>query len=85
MPPGIWHSVYTPTPSYCSGGHFYTYETLHLTEQSRHFDHTHGDFSTNANHHVERLLARMVLALPHVAQSRSKHINHSHSLAFALS
>jgi|ERR1700722_5543822 hypothetical protein len=74
MPPGVWHTVYTPTPSFCSGGHLYTYETLHLTEQSRCFDYTHAEFSTNANHNVERVLARMVLALPYVAQSRSESV-----------
>ena len=64
MPPGTWHVVYTATPSYVSGGHFYTYETLHLTEFSRSFDHLpDGEFATNANNNVLWVLCRMAMAL----------------------
>jgi hypothetical protein len=72
MPPGVWHAVYTPSPAYCSGGHFYTYETMHLTEQSRRFDHLHSERSTNEDHQVLRILCRMALALKHAAIGRSE-------------
>lgn len=75
MPPGVWHAVYTPTPTYCSGGHFYTYETMHLSEYSRAFDHIHGKFSTNADHAVDRVLCRMVLALRFVSDCKSEHVS----------
>ncbi|KAF9461597.1 hypothetical protein BDZ94DRAFT_1237583 [Collybia nuda] len=40
MPPGTWHLVYTPVRTVACGGHFYNYDTLHLTEASRHYDKT---------------------------------------------
>lgn len=46
------------------------YETMHLTEHSRIFDHTYLTTCENENHYVERILSRMVLALVHVAPSR---------------
>jgi len=82
MPPGTWHAVYTPVPSLAGGGHFFSYDTLHLTEFSRAFDHNHSEMSTNANHQVDRILSRLTLALPIVCRTRSKcHI----SLLFNLS
>ena len=63
--------VYTPTPSYVSGGHFYTLESLHLTEFSRAFDHRpNGRFATNAEHDVLRVLCRMAMALPLIQADR---------------
>ncbi|KAF8432120.1 hypothetical protein L210DRAFT_3507605 [Boletus edulis BED1] len=32
QPPGVLHSVYTPVPSIFSGGYFYSYNTMHLTQ-----------------------------------------------------
>lgn len=76
MPPGTWHVVYTPTPSYVSGGHFYTYETMHLTEFSRSFDHRPGgEFSTNANHDVLWILCRMAMSLHMLHGARGKLIH----------
>ena len=72
MPPGTWHAVYTATPSFTGGGHMLLYDALHLTEFSRAFDHEHSDYSTNANHQVDRILCRMALALPILAAERSK-------------
>jgi hypothetical protein len=74
MPPGTWHAVYTATPSFTSGGHLFTYDTMHLTEFSRAFDSSHSDYSTNANHQVDRMLTRLTLALPTVCARRSEHI-----------
>ena len=71
MPPGTWHQVYTPTPSYAGGGHFYTLESLHLTEFSRSFDHhPNGRFATNAEHDALRVLCRMAMALPIFQEER---------------
>ena len=73
MPPATWHKVYTPTPSYVGGGHFYTLESLHLTEFSRAFDHrSEARFGTNAEHDVLRVLCRMAMALPLIQTDRSK-------------
>jgi hypothetical protein len=75
MPPGTWHAVYTATPSFTDGGHFFTYNTLHLTEFSRAFDHLHSEYSTNANHQVDRILSRLTLALPTVSKRRREQEN----------
>jgi hypothetical protein len=73
MPPGVWHAVYTATPSFTSGGHFLNYDTMHLTEFSRAFDHHNSECSTNANHQVDRILSRLTLALPVISERRSEH------------
>jgi hypothetical protein len=73
MPPGTWHAVYTATPSFTSGGHFLMYDTMHLTEFSRAFDSSHSEQSTNANHQVDRILARLTLAFPTVCERRREH------------
>ncbi|KII91448.1 hypothetical protein PLICRDRAFT_173297 [Plicaturopsis crispa FD-325 SS-3] len=71
MPPGAFHLVLTATPSVALGGHFYTYESMHLTEMSRSFDHRHSESATNTEHAAaERAIARMALALPTHARSR---------------
>jgi hypothetical protein len=72
MPPGTWHAVYTATPSNTEGGHFFMYDTLHLTEFSRAFDHKYSLYSTNANHQVDRSLCRLTLALPTVGQTNGE-------------
>jgi len=90
MPPSMWHAVYTATPSFTSGGHFLTYETLHLTEFSRDFDSHHSECSTNANHQINRILCRMTLALPIIAARRCQstrfpaHVCHRHTLLLVL-
>lgn len=50
MPPGTWHEVYTPCHAHASGGHFISYDTMHLMEISRHFDHNNGLAATNSSH-----------------------------------
>ena len=30
MPPGMWHMVYTPVSGMTSGGHFLSYDIMHL-------------------------------------------------------
>jgi hypothetical protein len=63
MPPGTWHAVYTPEPSHVLGGHFYSFETMHLTELSLRFDYKYAEAATNAEHHNHRTFALMVLSL----------------------
>ncbi|KAG5722260.1 hypothetical protein E4T56_gene10079 [Termitomyces sp. T112] len=50
MPPGAYHMVYTPIPTAAIGGHYLSYNTMHLTEASRYFDHLHGHSITNNVH-----------------------------------
>ncbi|THH16202.1 hypothetical protein EW146_g4404 [Bondarzewia mesenterica] len=50
MPPGTWHSVYTPVKSLAVGGHFLTCECLSQTELARAFDKVHGEVATNTYH-----------------------------------
>ena len=48
--PGTLHEVYTPTPSITRGGHFNTYDSLHLTEFSRSLDTLTNDSFSNQSH-----------------------------------
>lgn len=65
QPPGTLHAVYTPTPSFCTGGHFYHYECMHLTELARCIDAAQGDATTNQHlSHALETLRRMVIATP---------------------
>lgn len=50
MPPGTWHLVYTPVRTLAVGGHFFTFETMHLTEMSQKFDKKYGLHVTNTTH-----------------------------------
>lgn len=50
MAPGAWHLVYTPVRTVATGGHIYTYNTMHLTEMSRMFDNQHALEVTNTSH-----------------------------------
>ena len=64
MPPGMWHSVYTPLNTLATAGHFIHYDALPLMEMSRFYDVTHGKDALNARHPgINRTLARMTLAL----------------------
>jgi len=64
MPPGKWHEAYTPVKTIASGGHFLTYETMHLTQWARFMDHMFATSATNADHPaIDRTIYRMVLAL----------------------
>ncbi|KAH7904486.1 hypothetical protein BJ138DRAFT_1119367 [Hygrophoropsis aurantiaca] len=67
QPSGAFHSVYTPDASFTIGGHFFTYNTLHLTEMARRIDHTSGYLTTNQFHeHTQETLCRMVLGIPYL-------------------
>lgn len=68
LPPGIVHAVYTPVPSFCTGGHFYNYSCMHLTELSRYVDAEVARTSTNQDmEHALETLRRMVIALPYLS------------------
>ncbi|KAG1722732.1 uncharacterized protein EDB91DRAFT_1255929 [Suillus paluster] len=70
QPPGLYHAVYTPVPSFATGGHFYNYECMHLTELSRYVDVKEGIFLTNQVHeHTIETLQRLVINLPRLSPS----------------
>ncbi|KAG6864740.1 hypothetical protein C0991_007447 [Blastosporella zonata] len=66
MPPGTLHEVYTPVRTVATGGHYISYDTLHLTEMSRAVDHKHGQRITNDVHIVvHNLLSGMMMSIAH--------------------
>ncbi|KAG2029909.1 hypothetical protein BDR03DRAFT_975385 [Suillus americanus] len=68
MPPWQVHAVYTPVASFATGGHFYHYACMHLTELSRYCDVTVGDCLTNQNlYHALETLRRMIIAIPRLS------------------
>lgn len=68
MPPWQVHAVYTPVASFATGGHFYHYGCMHLTELSRYVDVTVGDCLTNQNlYHALETLRRMIIAIPRLS------------------
>ncbi|KAG1722727.1 uncharacterized protein EDB91DRAFT_1255924 [Suillus paluster] len=70
QPAGQVHAVYTPVPSFATGGHFYNYESLHLTELSRYIDARKAQFLTNQVHdNTLETFHRMTLALPRLSPS----------------
>ncbi|KAI0062399.1 hypothetical protein BV25DRAFT_1838261 [Artomyces pyxidatus] len=72
MPPGAWHEVYTPVNTIITGGHFLSYNTLHLTQWSRLYDHW-DRYGTNADHvGFRRTLARMTLGLRYLQEPLRK-------------
>ncbi|KAG1790108.1 uncharacterized protein HD556DRAFT_1446460 [Suillus plorans] len=74
LPPGIVHAVYTPVPSFCTGGHFYNYSCMHLTELSRYVDAEVARTSTNQDmEHALETLRRMVIALPYLSGRKVLH------------
>lgn len=63
--PGCLHEVFTPVPSVVRGGHFYSYNSLHLTEVSRAIDFVTNESLSNQSHPCASLtLAMMLAALP---------------------
>lgn len=55
QPPNTWHEVYTPQTSVTIGGHFYTYDTLHLTDAARCYD-IKVPGTTNQHHSSSQLI-----------------------------
>jgi len=74
IPPGCLHAVYTPVASFSTGGHFYHYSCMHLTELARYIDTVDGDATTNQDlHHALETLRRMLIAIPRLSRSIGKH------------
>lgn len=68
MPPGTVHAVYTPVPSFATGGHFYHYMCLHLTELARYIDSEAADSTTNQDlEHALETLRRMMIMVPYLS------------------
>ena len=64
QPPGAFHEVYTPCKSVTLGGHFLTYDSLHLTAVSRRFDVVNNNSATNQDHScVPMLLSAMMVSI----------------------
>ena len=81
MPPGMWHTVYTPVSCMTSGVHFLIYNTMHLTYTACAIDslkypddkdQLQGDYAMNKSQSVDRQIIWMVLALKYVAHAPSK-------------
>lgn len=61
QPPNGWHEVYTPTKSVTLGGHFLTYDSLHLSDVARRFDVLYPNALTNQHHEsMQTTLSGMV-------------------------
>lgn len=59
------HCVYTPVKTIATGGYFYTFSSLHLTELACDVDHRVGEFTTNQFHAgAYCLIINMALTLP---------------------
>ncbi|KAI6001233.1 hypothetical protein EDD15DRAFT_2230494 [Pisolithus albus] len=75
QPPGVNHMVYTPVPTVMSGGHFLTYETMHLTEMALTLDSELGNedmqHATDALYPgTLRKVYHMAIALPTLVLAR---------------
>ena len=69
----MMHMVYTLENSITIGGHFLSFNSLHLTEWTRLQSHLTERSATNALHPgVQRTLARIMLWVAHTQPSNSK-------------
>jgi hypothetical protein len=76
MPPGMMHAVYTPVASFATGGHFYHYTCLHLTELARYIDAEVADSTTNqALEHALETLLRMLIMVPYLSPRIGKQLS----------
>ena len=89
MQPGMWHSVYMPIGTMTLGGHFLTYNTLHLMHNAYVYDDSElpkclqsvstkmcCDLSTNESQSVDRQVMQMVLALPITINAKGRCWSH---------
>ncbi|KJA16325.1 hypothetical protein HYPSUDRAFT_207118 [Hypholoma sublateritium FD-334 SS-4] len=66
QPPNAWHEVFTPSMSVTIGGHFFTFDTIHLSDVARHFDHKKPG-TTNQHHTSSQLImCAMVTQMVHL-------------------
>jgi hypothetical protein len=73
LPPGTVHAVYTPVASFATGGHFYHYMCMHLTELSRYIDAEVADSTTNQDlEHALETLRRMMIMVPYLSPTIGK-------------
>lgn len=73
MPPGKHHTVFTPVAGFSRGGHFFSLDTMHLTEVSRFVDSEVGKYITNDSHlGTLETLCRLVIALTVLPKWRSE-------------
>lgn len=64
QPPNGWHEVYTPTNSVMVGGHFMTYDSMHLADVSRRFDVVYPQALTDQHHYsVQTTLMGMLASI----------------------
>lgn len=64
QPPHLVHRVYTTEKTIVTGGHFYAWETMHLTELALLADVANAKYITNEDHpSAERVRARMAICL----------------------
>lgn len=71
QPGALVHAVFSPCATFARGGHYYSYETLHMTEVSRDIDARFNGYTTNVDHpHALETLVRLVLALPRLDPAR---------------
>ncbi|TCD60193.1 hypothetical protein EIP91_010598 [Steccherinum ochraceum] len=59
--PGRMHTVFTPVPTSTTGGHFYSFETIHQTEATLFYNHRRKAVDTNFRHHSAPLTAALML------------------------
>ncbi len=77
QPPGAFHRVYTPTPSFTTGAAFFVYESLHWTELSRQVDAWDHEYVTNIEHDDPsgyQTLLRMMLAMTAMTSRRESDV-----------
>jgi hypothetical protein len=63
LPPGTWYAAYSPCATISSGGHFYLFDALHLTELARYYDRLHGATSAEPSCVRDPLGALVTIAL----------------------
>lgn len=61
QPPGQFHEVYTPVPTVSTGGHFYSLDTMHLTEVIKKYDLDTDGVNTNHDHPSTTMTLAMML------------------------
>lgn len=65
QPPAMPHQVYTAEKTIVKGGHFWAWETMHMTELGIEINHETAN-ATNAEHHgAKGHLYRIAIALAH--------------------
>jgi hypothetical protein len=73
QPPNAIHQVYTPINSVASGGYFFNWSTLHLTELARAFGFHYSHLATNTQREgAFRSMCRLAMSLPHICRDRSQ-------------